>query len=333
MRTSFTGHATEFAGLPVFRLSQNWEDEPPRLVPEAELPADPGSVAWRIEAWEEDEGWDYGPSQMFRHAFEQFLDLVDPAGVRALVIGTWGYAAMNAAPIGQLCAAADRLTGLRALFLGDIPAEECELSWICQGDVAPLLAAYPGLEVLRIRSGDTDAEHRTGLEFGAVRHGALRKLVVESAGLPAGVVRGIADSDLPALAHLELWLGTGRWGGDATVEDLAPVLGGARLPSLRSLGLRNAEIADQVAAAVAGAPVVARLRVLDLSLGILSDEGAAALLAGQPLTHLRRLDLHHRYIGAELADRLVAALPGVEVDLTEAALPDGYGDRYVAVGE
>ncbi|MDW5330698.1 leucine-rich repeat domain-containing protein, partial [Plantactinospora sp. KLBMP9567] len=80
-------------------------------------------------------------------------------------------------------------------------------------------------------------------------------------------------------------------------------------------------------------PVVARLRELDLSLGILSDEGAAALLAGQPLTHLRRLDLHHHYIGAELADRLVAALPGVEVELTEAALPDGYGDRYVAVGE
>ncbi|MEQ4304312.1 STM4015 family protein [Plantactinospora sp. B6F1] len=333
MRTSFTGHATEFAGLPVFGLSQSWTDEPPRLVPEAELPTEPGAVAWRIEAWEDDDGWDYGPSSMFRHAFEQFLELVDPAGVRALVIGSWGYAAMNAAPIGQLCAAADRLTGLRALFLGDIPAEECELSWICQGDVAALLAAYPGLEILRIRSGDADAAGRNGLAFDAVRHGALRTLVVESAGLSAGVVRGIADSDFPALAHLELWLGTDRWGGDTSVEDLAPILGGERLPSLRSLGLRNAEIADRVAVAVAGAPVVARLRELDLSLGVLSDEGAAALLAGQPLTHLRRLDLHHHYLSAEMADRLVAELPGVEVDLTEVMLPDEYDDRYVAVDE
>jgi hypothetical protein len=333
VRTSFGGHAREFAGLPVFGLTQNWSDGPPVLVPEAGLPANPRSVAWRIEAWEDDDNWDYGPSPAFESAFEQFLDLVNPARVRALVIGQWGYSAMNAAPIDQLCAAASRLTGLRALFLGDVPAEECELSWICQGDVTPLLAAYPNLEVLRIRSGDANTEHGTGLALSPIRHAALRELVVESAGLSAAVVRGVGGCDLPALEHLELWLGTDRWGGDATLADLAPVLDGGRLPALVSLGLRNAAIADQVAGALAGAPVVARLRSLDLSLGILGDEGAAALLAGQPLTHLDRLDLRHHYIGPELAARLAAELPDVEVSLAEAELPDGHGDRYVAVDE
>ena len=80
------------------------------------------------------------------------------------------------------------------------------------------------------------------------------------------------------------------------MEDLAPILAGARLPALKHLGLRDAEIADEVAAALAGAPVVARLETLDLSLGTLSDAGAAALLAGQPLTHLRKLDLHHHFL-------------------------------------
>jgi hypothetical protein len=146
------------------------------------------------------------------------------------------------------------------------------------------------------------------------------------------VVRAVGASDLPNLWSLELWLGTDNYGGDATAADLADLLSGARLPALTSLGLRNAEIADEVAAAVAGAPVVARLTILDLSMGVLTDRGARALLAGQPLTHLDELHLWHHYLSTDMMERLVAGLPGVRVDLDEQ-LHDDEEDRWIAVSE
>ncbi|MEV4628502.1 STM4015 family protein [Micromonospora sp. NPDC049523] len=302
-------HLTEFAGRPVVVFD-----------PEEELPADPGAVAWRLTAEYDTSGED------FAGLVEQFLGKVEPASVQALIVGQWGSAYEEKAPVELLVGLAARLTGLRALFLGEMTFEECEISWIQQTDVTPLLVAYPELETLRVRGAD-------GLVVTPTRHEALRELAFESGGLPAAVVRAVGECDLPGLTHLELWLGTDNYGGDATVEDLAPILAGTRLPALTYLGLRDAEIADPVAAALAGAPVVARLQTLDLSLGILSDTGAAALLAGQPLTHLRRLDLHHHFVSEDMAARLVAELPGVEVDLSDVQEADSDGDRYVDVAE
>jgi hypothetical protein len=235
--------------------------------------------------------------------------------------------------VEALLAARDGFPALRALFLGDMVMEECEISWINQTDVTPLLSGFPALEEFGVRGG-------TGLGFTALQHTALRRLVVETGGLPAAVVRGIGASDLPALEHLDLWLGTSDYGGDSEAADLEPILSGARLPRLRHLGLRNSEMQDAVAAAVAAAPVVDRLEVLDLSMGVLTDEGAAALLGGRSLTHLKKLDLHHHYLSEPVEDRVRQTLEpeGVEVDLDRAdaeenAEDDGTVWRYVAVGE
>jgi hypothetical protein len=277
------------------------------------------AVAWRLSA-------DYDSSaEDFAGLFDRFLDVVGGGSVLALVIGQWGSAFEEPPPIGTIVAALDRMPRLTALFLGEMTYEECEISWIQQGDLTPLLTACPRLEILRVRGGE-------GLALTPLRHESLRELAFESGGLPGDVVRAVAACELPALRKLELWLGVDEYGGDTTIEDLAPILGGGGLPALTSLGLRNAELADQVAAALAGAPVVARLSELDLSMGILSDRGAEALLTGQPLTHLRRLDLSHHFISDELADHLRAELPGVEIDLSDGQDED-EGRRYVAVAE
>ncbi len=136
-------------------------------------------------------------------------------------------------------------------------------------------------------------------------------------------------SELPALVHLELWLGRSDDGGDCEVADPEPILSGARLPRLRRLALRNSEIQDEVAAAAASAPVVARLDVLDLSMGVLSDDGAATLLDGRPLTHLKKLDLHHHFLSEPFQDRIRQALEpaGVEVDLDQDCVLDINGLR------
>ncbi|GAA1387355.1 STM4015 family protein [Catellatospora chokoriensis] len=302
-------HITTFAGRPV-----------------AEYPADLGKASRAGTAWRLEDP-DYDNSGQFQERLEALAAEDWANQVTALVIGNWGGAYESAPPIGLLATVLPRFTRLRALFLGEMTYEECEISWIQHSDITPLLEALPGLEVLTVR-GATD------LSLKPLRHPSLRELTIESGGLPADVVRAVAECDLPALTHLELWLGTENYGGDADVDDLAPILAGTRLPALTSLGLRDAEIADLVAVALAGAPVVARLRELDLSLGMLSDEGAAALLAGQPLTHLRKLDLHHHFISAPVLERLTAELgaAGVELDVSGADERD-WSDRYIAVSE
>ncbi|MGW0584854.1 STM4015 family protein, partial [Streptomyces sp. NPDC002920] len=268
------------------------------------LPA-PDAVAWRFNT-----NHFYSNGEDWNSLFARFCDTVDTTRVKALIVGQWGDASSDdsAEAVKTLVAARDSFPALRAVFIGDMVGEECEISWIRQTDVTPLLTGFPELEEFGVRGG-------SGLEFPATSHRALRKLVIQTGGLSAEVVRGVGAGDLPALEHLDLWLGTDEYGGDSEVADLEPFLSGARLPRLRHLALRNSEIQDEIAVAVAAAPVVARLEVLDLSMGILTDEGAAALLAGQPLTHLKKLDLHHNYLTEPLMDRLLQTLgaAGVEV--------------------
>ncbi|WP_027761778.1 STM4015 family protein [Streptomyces sp. AA1529] len=316
-------HLPELHGLPAFDFPDPGE---PQELPEA------GAVAWRLAFSVYGDSADAG----FGALWERFLATVDPAGVRAIIVGPWGEPCEDDSGevVRHLVAARKKLTSLRAVFIGDLEMEEAEISWIVQSDVTPVLEAYPLLEELGVRGG-------TGLRFPAVRHQHLRTLWFQAGGLPGEVVRGVAASELPALEHLEMWLGVEEYEGDATVADLAPLLAGDRLPALRHLGLRNSELQDGIAAAVARAPVVARLTSLDLSLGTLSDEGLTALLDGRPLTHLTRLDLHYNFVTAPVAERFRAALEpsGVEVDLSEPGEEDQDEDedgevyRYTAVSE
>ncbi|WP_055695703.1 STM4015 family protein [Streptomyces prasinopilosus] len=315
-------HLKELYGLPVFHF-------PEASAAPADLPR-PETVAWRIATGV------YDAEETWGEVFARFCATVDTTEVRALVVGPWeeAYESSSSKVLEALLAARDRLPALRALFLGDLTYEEAEISWITQADVSPLLAGFPALEEFGVRGSQ-------GLRFPALRHDALRALALESGGLPADVVRGVGASELPALEHLDLWLGTSWYGADSEAADLEPILSGDRLPNLRHLALRNSEIQDEVAAAVASAPVVARLEVLDLSMGTLGDEGAVALLGGQPLTHLKKLDLHHNYLSDPVRQRLTETLgaAGVEIDLDpdgaeeEEDEDEGTVERYVAVGE
>ncbi|GGS49382.1 hypothetical protein GCM10010156_05080 [Planobispora rosea] len=297
-------------------------------------PTEPtGGVSWRLAGdpfgHVRDKGQE-GPA--IQRAFEAFMATRDPGRVREIVVGWWGAGYeghTSELPVRLLSEAADRLRNVRSIFLGDIEQEEAEISWIEHGDVTPLLEAFPKLEYLHIRGG-------SGLRLRPVRHEALRTLWFESGGLPAGVVRAVGASEFPALQDLDMWLGVEEYGGDATVADLEPILSGERLPALRHLGLQDSEIQDEIAEAVASAPVVARLEALSLAMGTLTDTGAEALLSGQPLTHLKRLDLSHHYLSDAMMERVRAAFPGVAVDLSDRQEIDEDDEddwRYVAVSE
>lgn len=331
-------HLEELYGLPAFTF-------PEHCGVTTTLP-EPDAVAWRIggERWTTEELW--------VDTFDSFCAEVDIARVRALIVGVWGDPEDTdpSEVVEALLAVRDRMPALRSLYLGDITDKECKLSRITQTDVTPLLAGFPALEELGLRAGDEtpgiemgeDHEERRivlKLRFRALRHASLRRLVVASSGLSAEVIQGVGASELPALEHLELWLGGPDDGADHEVADLEPILSGARLPRLRHLALRNSEIQDEVAAAVASAPIVPQLEVLDLSLGTLGDDGATALLAGRSLTHLKKLNLHHNYLSEPLRQRIRQALEpaGVEVDVDEDdaewyAEDDGTVVRHICVG-
>jgi predicted DNA-binding WGR domain protein len=257
--------------------------------------------------------------------------LAEPAAVLAqgLVIGSWtgDDPEDDSAPIVEaLVAARDRLPNLKHLFLGDITADECEISWIQQTDVSPLLAAYPQLEEFRVRGSDN-------LTFGSLKHTNLKTLAVECGGLGVEQLREICAAKLPALEHLELWLGEENYGWNGTVADLQPLLSGKLFPKLRYLGLRDSAIANEVAAAVAKAPVLKKIRVLDLSLGNLGDEGARALAASPVVAKLEKLDIHHHFVSDEAVAELKAL--GIEVDASERMKPWDFEPdyRYIAVSE
>lgn len=287
--------------------------------------SDPDGTIYRIAlTWEESEEGEHWTDR-----FSKFLD--DPASSRVtgLIVGNWGGMGEDSSQpvVEALVAARERLPQLRALFLGEILQEECEISWITQTDVSPLFEAYPELERFRVRGGGS-------LRFGTLRHERLKELGVETGGLSRDAVHEIFTSHLPALEHLELWLGTDEYGADTTVEDLAPLLPGTLYPQLRYLGLRNSEIADEVAAVLAQAPVLEQVRVLDLSLGTLTDVGAAALLASPAVRKLEKLDLHYHFCSEETMTALQGL--GIEVDVSNPQKPDNWGGedhRFVAVGE
>jgi hypothetical protein len=308
---TISAHLTAFAGQPV----QDWQPGAGPLEPSI-FPR----LSLSYDATEAGEQWS--------DRFSELLDHPGAAGLEGIVVGAWGQMfddqAEAARVVEALVAARDRLPRLHALFFGDITYEECEISWIQNTDVSPLFDAYPALEHFAVRGAN-------GLRLGALRHQRLRSLTVQCGGLESAITREVTSADLPALEHLELWLGTENYGGTTTLEDLEPILNDSRFPGLTYLGLRDSEIADAIAAAVATAPVLAHLHTLDLSLGTLGDAGAAALLASPALARLKKLDIHHHYCSNAMIERLQGL--GIEVDASEQEDEADEDDRYVAVGE
>lgn len=270
---------------------------------------------------------DYESSTSVVDLLTQLLQSGQADQLTGLVIGAWfgeESDADSSAIVETLVAAADRLPRLRALFFGDVISEENEISWIQQSNVSGLWDAFPRLEIVCVRGTN-------GLSLGKLRHNHLRQLTIESGGLPREILGEIAAASLPVLEHLELYLGDSGYGWDGTTNDLAPILSGTLFPSLKYLGLRNSEIADEVAKAVAQSPLLERLEVLDLSKGTLGDEGALALLAAPALKRLKKLDLHHHYLSDKIEQQLRGL--GIDVDLEDGEGPADADERYVSVSE
>jgi hypothetical protein len=205
--------------------------------------------------------------------------------------------------------------------------EDCEISWIIQGNYSALWGCFPRLELLRIRGGSE-------LTLGEVRQESLKELVIETGGLPSSIINEVITADLPNLERLELWLGDDGYGWEGDPLVVLPLLESTNFPKLKVLGLRDSMAADEIASMVADSPLLEQLEELDLSLGTLGDEGARALLNAPLVKKLKRLDLSRHYISDAVAEELKQL--GIEVDLSDKQEEDEYDGesyRYVAVSE
>jgi hypothetical protein len=304
-------HASKFYGLPVVEFEPQPGIENPR------------NQVYRL-------AFNYDDESGFQKMLDKFFNSPKIAEIPALIIGNWSYDPVETDPefmLLQLIEQCNKLPNLKALFIGDITSEECEISWIEQTNYAPLLQAFPQLEQLRVRGSN-------GLGFSKLEHNNLKTLIIESGGLPKTVIQSIIDAKLPALEHLELWLGVDEYGFDGDIETIKPLLETGRFPKLRYLGLRDSEIVDEIAIEIATASILNQLNVLDISLGILTDKGAQALLNSERIKSLKKLDLRHHYMSTSMMEKLKQL--DIEVDVSEQQQDeddDGEIYRYVAVSE
>lgn len=303
---------------------KEWRGLPVRKFKSGEEPDFAGTVCRISFDWDDEAGGDAEAK------LDEYLQLPRVAETPALIIGDCADDGCYALPAvtAKLVGAADKLPNLRALFLGEVNQEECEISWIENSDMSEVLNAFPGLEELRIRGG-------SGLSWpAATRHICLKKLVIETGGLSKAALAGIHQSVLPELEFLEIWTGDDNYGWDGTVDDVRPFLHENPFRKLKHLGLRNSMITDEIAKAAADAPVLEQLELLDLSLGTLRDAGAEALLAGEKIKQVKKLDLHHHYMSTEMMERFLGL--GIQVDVSERQQPDEYDGEiiyYISVSE
>lgn len=281
---------------------------------------DPENFALRLSlSWEEVEEQEL----KFRDKFEALINDPSSERVPALVIGPWSdeWDEDSVEILDLLIDNKNKLKGLKALFVGDITYEDCEISWIQQGNYEDLLKAYPDLEELRIR-GEAD--------LGRTGHDRLKTLIIETGGLSTHCLEQISSCSFPNLTHLELWLGDENYGFNGTIDTIQKFVNSLCLPHLTYLGLKNSDIADEIAACLANHDMIEQLDVFDLSLGTLTDKGGQALFDSDKVRSLKQLILRFHYMSDAMCKKLENM--EIECDCADGQQEEEYdGEIYRSV--
>lgn len=242
----------------------------------------------------------------------EFLSLTE------LVIGDWGGAWEDdcQALLDGIVEHAEQFSHIQRLFVGDMGYEECEVSWIMQGNYSKLWAALPNLKALTIKGS-------MELDLGEVCHEGLEELTIICGGLGSDVIRSIQNAKLPNLKKLLLYIGIDEYGFDGDADTVKELLEKADFPKLTYLGITDSEIQDDLTQVVLNSKFMAQIETLDLSLGTLTDKGGELLFEAIPKwPNIKKLDVHYNYLSMEMADRL-GSLP-ITVDTSEMEEPDTY---------
>lgn len=250
--------------------------------------------------------------------------------IEELIIGCWGEAWEDSCQpiIDGIVENKEKFAHIKSLFFGDMDYEDCEVSWIIQGDYSELWKALPNLKELTIKGS-------TELSLGEICHENLESLEIICGGLPSEVIEQIANAKLPNLKKLNLYLGSDNYGFDGDEKTIQNLLEKTDFTKLEYLGLNDSEIQDEVTEVILASKYMSRITTLDLSNGTLSDKGGQMLLEALPkYPNITTVDLHFHYLSDEMMEKL-EALP-ISIDLDEQNEEDEDDDevyRYAMLTE
>ena len=266
----------------------------------------------------EDEGKNAGTMVSDILADPEFPELTE------LIIGEWGGTWENDCQelLDGIVENADRFSHITSLFVGDMDSEECEVSWIMQGDYSKLWTAMPQLKELTIK-GSMD------LVLGEICHEGLESLTIICGGLPESVIKEIQSAKLPNLKKLLLYIGIDAYGFDGSADTVKNLLANSDFPKLEYLGIEDSEIQDELTQVVLESKYMKQIHTLDLANGSLTDKGGELLLEKLPAyPNIKKLDLHYNYLSDQMAGKLTE-LP-IETDVSERNEPEEYdGEIYM----
>ena len=269
----------------------------------------------------------------YYHEYEDYEDgktaetmvgeiLADPEfqNIDKLIIGDWGGAYEDScqAVLDAIADNADKFSHITSLFVGDMDYEECEISWIMQGDYSRIWEAMPQLKEITVK-GSTD------LKLGKIKHSSLESLTIICGGLGSDVIKEIEEAELPELKKLLVYIGSENYGFDGDADTVRSLLANSDFPKLEYLGIADSQIQDELTAVVLDCKYIDRITTLDLSCGTITDKGGELLLKKLPeLKNLKKLDLSYNYLSDEMKDKLTAAAPAVEMDLSDSQEADEW---------
>lgn len=255
-----------------------------------------------------------GPVSMIKEILEdpEFPQVTD------LIIGCWGspYEEDCQQILDGIVNNKDKFSHVEKLFVGDMDYEECEVSWIVQGNYQELWKAMPQLKELTIK-GSTD------LVLGDISHEGLESLTIICGGLPVSVMESIQNAKLPNLKKLVLYIGIDNYGFDGDADSIKALLEKSDFPKLEYLGIEDSEIQDELAEVVLDSKYMKQIHTLDLANGTLTDKGGKLLVDRLPeFPNIKNLDVHYHYMSEDMVEAL-EALP-VEIDASEFNEPEEY---------
>ena len=269
----------------------------------------------------------------YYHEYEDYEDgktaetmvgeiLADPEfqNIDKLIIGDWGGAYEDScqAVLDAIADNADKFSHITSLFVGDMDYEECEISWIIQGDYSRIWEAMPQLKEITVK-GSTD------LKLGKIKHSNLESLTIICGGLGSDVIKEIEEAELPELKKLLVYIGSDNYGFDGDADTVRSLLENSDFPELEYLGIADSEIQDELTAVVLDCKYIDSITTLDLSCGTITDKGGELLLKKLPeLKNLKKLDLSYNYLSDEMKEKLTAAAPAVEMDLSDSQEADEW---------
>lgn len=237
----------------------------------------------------------------------------------------WEYNAQDIELLIAEAAKAPFAKTLTALRFGEVTGIDIDCAHHPIGNLAGITKeAFPELRELTMWGCE--------IELGDMDLPKLETLEVQTCGLSQSNVTAVANGNLPALSHLELWFGSDDYGNDNTVDSIEPIVQSTKWPKLTHLGLMNCPFADGICERLGTASIVRQLSSLDLSMGTMTDDGARALLQHrQAFAHLKTLDISQSYVTAGMVAELQSLGPAIVADdMREDEDPD-Y--RYVVVAE